>query len=432
MREPITFIGMDVHKRDVTVAMLVAGDPDPVEWRVANEPAAIRRLAKRLHREGGAAVHCVYEAGPCGYALQRQLQGLGLTCDVVAPSMIPIRPGDKIKTDRRDARKLTQLARAGLLTVVRPPTEDEEAVRDLCRGRDDARLDLMRARHRLGKFLLRRGRVFGTGEPRSWSQAHRWWLGTQTFAHTPERVLFEDYLLAVEQTEARKRSLELHLEDLAREPRYVETVGWLRCFRGIDTITAITLIAELHDFRRFRSPSQLMAYLGLVPSEYSSGPQQHRGGITRTGNRHVRRLLIEAAWHYRHKPRVGEKLAARRHGQPPAIIALADRAQQRLCRRYRRMERRGKHPTKIVVAVARELVGYWWAALTPATAVVTTASNYEDTIGDGRGHGSTGQPAISLRDPDPGPGLTTSDCGTPRRSTVMRLGSLGSNPRISE
>jgi transposase len=186
--------------------------------------------------------------------------------------------------------------------------------------------------------------------------------------------MFEDYLLAVEQTEARRRSLELHLEELAREPRYSAAVGWLRCFRGIDTITAITLIAELHDFRRFRSPSQLMAYLGLVPSEYSSGPQQRRGGITHTGNRHVRRLLIEAAWHYRHKPRVGIALAERRHGQSANIIALADKAQLRLCRRYRRMERRGKHPTKIVVAVARELVGYLWAALTPAaqaTAVTT-------------------------------------------------------------
>jgi len=186
--------------------------------------------------------------------------------------------------------------------------------------------------------------------------------------------MFEDYLLAVEQTEARRHSLELHLEDLAREPHYAEPVAWLRCFRGIDTITAITLLAELHDFRRFRSPSQLMAYLGLVPSEYSSGPRQKRGGITRTGNRHVRRLLIEAAWHYRHKPRVGVALAERRHDQPAAIIALADKAQQRLCRRYRRMEHRGKHPTKIVVAVARELVGYLWAALAPTSTLARTTS----------------------------------------------------------
>lgn len=371
MREPTTFVGMDVHKQDIAVAMLVGNTQGVVEWRVANEPTAVRRLAKKVQREGGGRVHCVYEAGPCGYALQRQLEQQGVACDVVAPSMIPIRPGEKIKTDRRDARKLAELARAQLLTVVRPPTEDEEAVRDLCRGRDDARLDLMRARHRLSKFLLRRGRVFGSGSQRAWSQAHRWWLGAQAFERTAERVMFEDYLLAVEQVEARKRSLELHLEELAREARYAEAVGWLRCFRGIDTITAITVLAELHDFRRFRSPSALMAYLGLVPSEYSSGPKQQRGGITRTGNRHVRRLLIEAAWHHRHKPRVGEALARRRHGQPAAMIALADRAQLRLSRRYRHMERRGKHPTKIVVAVARELVGYLWAALTLSTPTTT-------------------------------------------------------------
>jgi len=365
MREASTFVGLDVHKKDIAVAVLMPGSGTPLDWRVAHEPTAVRRLARRLQREGGPQVHCVYEAGPCGYALQRQLVGLGLECDVVAPSLIPIRPGERVKTDRRDARKLAELGRAGLLTVVRPPTEDEEAVRDLCRGRDDARLDLLRARHRLGKFLMRHGRVFGTGQQSAWSQAHRWWLGQQTFERVAERVMFEDYLLAVEQTEARRRSLELHLKDVAREPRYAEAVGWLRCFQGIDTITAITLLAELHDFRRFRSPSQLMAYLGLVPSEYSSGTHQHRGAITRTGNRHVRRLLVEAAWHYRHKPRVGIRLAQRRHGQPVNVIALADRAQLRLCRRYRRMERQGKHPSKIVVAVARELVGYLWAALTP-------------------------------------------------------------------
>ncbi len=366
MGEPSTFVGLDVHRKDIVVALLNGSPPGPLEWRVTNEPTAVRRLARKLQGEGRGTVYCVYEAGPCGYALQRQLQGLGLACDVVAPSLIPIRPGERIKTDRRDARKLAELARAGLLTVVRPPSEDEEAVRDLCRGLDDARLDLMRACHRLGKFLLRRGRVFGSGAQRAWSQAHRSWLGGQTFDRPAERAMFEDYLLAVEQTEARRCSLELHLEDVAREPRYAEALGWLRCFAGIDTITAITLLAELHDFRRFRSPSRLMAYLGLVPSEYSSGPRQQRGRITRTGNRHVRRLLIEAAWHYRHKPRVGSRLAARRHGQPASVIALADKAQLRLCRRYRRMERRGKHPTKIVVAVARELVGYLWAALTPA------------------------------------------------------------------
>ena len=356
-----TFIGLDVHARSVRAAVL---DGASGEVRSCAAPVTATELVPWL-RAQGESISVAYEAGPTGFVLARACAAAQIPCLVAAASRIARAPGERVKTDRRDARKLAELGRAGLLTVVRPPTEDEEAVRDLCRGRDDARLDLLRARHRLGKFLMRHGRAFGTGKQGAWSQAHRWWLGQQTFERMAERVMFEDYLLAVEQTEARRRSLELHLEEVAREPRYAEAVGWLRCFQGIDTITAITLLAELHDFRRFRSPSQLMAYLGLVPSEYSSGTHQHRGAITRTGNRHVRRLLVEAAWHYRHKPRVGIKLAQRRHGQPVNVIALADRAQLRLCRRYRRMERQGKHPTKIVVAVARELVGYLWAALTP-------------------------------------------------------------------
>jgi transposase len=232
MREPSTFVGLDVHRKDIAVAMLIADRGEPVEWQVSNEPSAVQRLGKRLEREGGDSVYCVYEAGPCGYALQRQLEGMGLICDVVAPSMIPIRPGERIKTDRRDARKLATLARSQLLTVVRPPTEDEEAVRDLCRGRDDARLDLMRARHRLGKFLLRRGRVFGHGSQRAWSQAHRWWLGKQSFERNAEQWMFEDYLLAVEQVEARRRSLELQLEGIAKAEPYGKTVGWCVAFAG--------------------------------------------------------------------------------------------------------------------------------------------------------------------------------------------------------
>jgi transposase len=221
----------------------------------------------------------------------------------------------------------------------------------------------MRARHRLGKFLMRHGRGFGTGQQGTWSQGHRWWLGQQTFKRVAERVMFEDYLLAVEQTEARRRSLELHLEEVAREPRYAEAVGWLRCFPGIDTLTAITLLAELHDFRRFPSPSKLMAYLGLVPSEHSSGAHQHRGPITRAGNRHVRRLLVEVSWHHRHKPQVGRALRLRRRGQPPAVIALADRTLRRLTLRHRRMLYQGKHPNTVTVAIARELAGHLWNAL---------------------------------------------------------------------
>jgi transposase len=314
---------MDVHRSRIVVAMYRGNDREAVEWDLAHEPGAVHRLIDRI--EGAGDVRCAYEAGPCGYALQRLFQARGLECIVVAPSLIPIRPGDRVKTDRRDARKLAELLRAGLLTEVRAPTEDEESIRDLCRCRDDARVDLTRARHRLTEFLLRRGLVFTRGKSGHWSQAHRWWLGQQHFERRADQVIFEDYLLSVEQREAHLSELDRQLEAVAASEPYRERVGWLRCFRGIDTITAVALLAELHDFRRFRSPSRLMAYLGLVPSEFSSANVTRRGGITRAGNRHVRRLLIEAAWHYRHKPRVGIDLRKRREGQPPHVIALGPR-----------------------------------------------------------------------------------------------------------
>jgi len=281
---------------------------------------------------------------------------------VVAPSLIPRKPGVHIKTDRRDAKKLAEMLRAGLLTEVHPPTPEEEAIRDLCRCREDARHDVLRARHRLLKMLLRQGVVFTEG--RHWTHRHRAWLRSLSFEHEASQAVFVDYLLTVEMMEERKRGLEEKLLEFAQAEPYAERVGWLRCFRGIDTITAITLLAELHDFRRFTAPRQLMAYLGLVPREHSSGDSTWRGGLTKAGNSHARRLLVEAAWHYRLRPAVGTQLRLRRQGQPPHIIALADRAQLRLHRRWTRLALgRGKPSPKATVAVARELVGFVWAAL---------------------------------------------------------------------
>ncbi len=365
----ITFVGMDAHKKSIHVAMLLPGKNQPVEWQVANEPAAIRRLAKKLGREAEGEVRCCYEAGPCGYALQRELEAAGgLICEVVAPSLIPVKPGERIKTDRRDARKLAELLRADLLTAVRAPTPDEESVRDLCRCREDAQEDLGRARQRMGKFLLRRGLVFSASK-HAWGKLHRQWLRGLTFEHPADQAVFGDYLLAVEQLEERVRTVESGLTEAAQRDPYREPVGWLRCFRGIDTATAITLVGELHDVRRFPSARELMAYLGLVPSEYSTGLSRYRGSITKTGNRHARRVLVETAWHYRHRAKSGETLRQRRHGQPARVIALADRAQERLSRRYRHLLERGKPAQKVVVAIARELVGFLWAALVPVTAV---------------------------------------------------------------
>ena len=305
MKEPSTFVGLDAHKDTIVVAMLPPGSMQAVEWKIVNEPGAVRRLAKKLEREALGPVRACYEAGPCGYVLQRQLAAWGVHCAVVAPSLIPVKPGQPIKTDRRDARKLAELLRAGLLTEVFAPTEDEEAVRDLTRARDDAQRDLTRARNRLSKFLLRRGCIYCVGRKPTWSAKYRTWLHG------------------------------------IREPR------------------------------RFRSARPLAAYLGLVPREASSGGSRRQGGITGAGNRHVRRLLMEAAWHYRHKPQIGRALRLRRRGQPPAVIALADRALRRLSLRQRRMLYQGKHPNTVVVAIARELAGHVWNALlavTPAQA----------------------------------------------------------------
>ena len=285
-----------------------------------------------------------------------------MSCIVVAPALIPVKPGERIKTDRRDARKLAELLRAGLLTEVHPPSREEEAVRDLCRCREDIREDLLRCRHRLGKMLLRRGLVFTGGRP--WTARHRQWLHSVALEHDAELTVCEDYLLAVEQLEARLAAIDATLEEVSHQGPHAERVGWLRCFRGIDTVTAMTLVAELHDFRRFTSARALMAYLGLVPTEHSSSDRVRRGSITTTGNSHVRRVLIEAAWHYHHRPGVGSPLAARRQGKPGRVIAVADRAQVRLHRRYGRLVLGlGKPKGKAVTAVARELVAFIWAVL---------------------------------------------------------------------
>jgi len=361
MQEGITFVGLDAHKVAIKAAMLLPGETKPVEWELPNEKAAVRRMVRKVQRQAPGEVRFCYEAGPCGYALQRWIQEAGASCVVVAPSLIPRKPGDRIKTDRRDARKLAELFRAGLLTEVRPPTPQDEAARDLCRAREDAQEDLTRCRHRLSKLLLRRGWTW-TGGKKAWGQGHRLWLRSLRLEHAADQRVVDDYLLAIEQLEERLRSLEQHIELLSQQAPYAEPVAALRCFRGIDTITAMGLVTELHDFMRFASARGLMAFLGLVPSEHSSGASEHRGAITKAGNSHVRRLLIEAAWHYRHRPSVAS-LRQRRQGQPARVVTLADRAMHRLHRRFHRMLAKGKPQPKVVVAIARELAGFVWAAL---------------------------------------------------------------------
>lgn len=360
MNSSITYVGMDTAKKSIQVAMLLPERDKPIEWEEANDARGLKRLKRKLQREALGGLRVCYEAGPCGYALQRDLRAASIDCVVIAPSLVPVKPGERIKTNRRDAKKLAQQFRAGTLTEVHPPTPEEEGVRDLCRCREDIREDLMRARHRLAKMLLRRGTLY---PGKAWTGAHRQWLHKLTFEGEADRAVFDDYLRAIELLEDRLSTIEQKLSQVAEREPWAEPVAWLRCFRGIDTVTAISIIAEVHGFARFTSARYLMSYLGLVPSESSTGEKHCRGRITRSGNSHVRRLLIEASWHYRHKPATGAKLRKRREGQPGWVIAAADKAQARLHRRYWKLVLGGKSHNKAVTAVARELAGFIWGTL---------------------------------------------------------------------
>ena len=363
MGESITWVGIDAHKKTLVLAVQHPGKAVE-ELEIANEEGAIRKLVRKLERDAcGREVRICYEAGTCGYTLQRRLEASGrVVCEVIAPSLIPRKPGERIKTDRRDAKKLVELYAANVLTAVAPPTPEQEAIRDLCRCREDVRADLGRCRHRLIKMLVRRGHVFNS-TARLWSEAHRRWLASITFANEVDLVVFTEYKLAIEQGERRLRAMDRELEKAAQLPLYREHVAWLRCFRGIDTTIAMIFVAELHGIERFDSPRSLAAYLGLVPSLYASGESARRGTITKTGNTYIRRALVQASWQYRHRAHVGHKLRERQKEQPERVLTIADEAQRRLTARYRKLAARGKHHNKIVIAIARELVGFLWAAL---------------------------------------------------------------------
>jgi transposase len=358
MDQFIIVIGLDVHKQSIVAAILPPG-AERVTDRVtiANRPGAVRDFIRRVTLHAPAVF--VYEAGPCGYELYRQLTVLGERVVVVAPTLTPVRPGDRVKTDRRDAEKLARLYRAGELTPIRVPTCAEEAARDLMRGREDTLEDRLRARHRLSKFLLRHGRVYR--ETKAWGVKHRAWLRTQRFEWPSLQYTFETYFQALEEVEARLEAVDQQILGLAQQEPYRLPVQYLRCLKGIDTLTALTLIVETQDFRRFEHAPAYMGLSGLVSSEHSTGERVRRGPITKTGNAHLRRVLVEAAWAYRHRNVVGPTLAARRRGCPAEIVRLARKAQDRLHRKFWRLVSRGKPHQVAVVAVARELAGFTWA-----------------------------------------------------------------------
>jgi transposase len=356
-----TIIAFDQHAATTVAAVLLPGHRTPALHPLTSDVPTILRFVDRVRRDHH--VQCCYEAGPCGFDLQRALTTRGIPCDVIAPALIPRRPGDRVKTDRRDAGQLAVLYRAGALTAIHIPTEQEEAARDLLRCREDIRADLLRARHRLSKFLLRHGRRF-TATKKAWSKRHDAWLRAQTWPIAALDQTHRAYLRAVDEVLARLRDVEQDLRALLDLEPLRPRVQRLRCFRGIDDLTALTIAAELGDPRRFATAPSTMAFVGLVPSEHSSGTKRAQGGITKTGNAHLRRVLIESAWHYRHHPFVSATLRARQQDAPADVIARAWTAQQRLHRRYQRLAARGKPKQHIVTAIARELTGFVWAALT--------------------------------------------------------------------
>jgi len=360
--ESTPLIAFDQHAATTVAAVLLPGQRTPALHTLTSDSPTILRFVTRLQREVGA-VHCCYEAGPCGFELQRAMRAQGIACEVIAPALIPRRPGDRVKTDRRDAGQLAVLYRAGALTAIHIPTEQEEAARDLLRCREDIRADLLRARHRLSKFLLRHGRRF-TGTKKAWSKRHDTWVRAQTWPLPALEQTHRAYLRTVDEAVARLQAVEHDLRALLTLEPLRPRITRLRCFRGIDDLTALTIAAELGDARRFATAPSLMAFVGLIPSEHSSGTKQARGAITKTGNAHLRRVLVEAAWHYRHHPFIGHTLRVRQQGAPPDTLARAWAAQQRLHRRYQRLAARGKPKQHVVTAVARELTGFIWATLT--------------------------------------------------------------------
>ena len=351
MAKARTLVGLDVHASKVVAAML---DAETGELRFGRLPGETDRTLA-LCRELRAPVRCAYEAGPTGFGLARALRAAGVECVVVAPGKIPRAAQDRVKTDRRDAEHLVRLLLAGKLEPVRVPTSEE------VRAREDVRGDLMRARHRVSKMLLRHERRFTDGQ-KAWSQRHRDWLARLELSDPVAQLVLRDYLASVEALVIRRNELERKIAELVPGSPWSELVPRLRCLRGIDTLSAAGLCAEIGDFERFARPSELMSYLGLVPSEHSTGDKRRLGSITKSGSRHARRLLVEAAWHYRLGPRPSRELAKRQAGQPEHVIAISWKAQQRLGRTWRRLaEQRGKRRTLVAVAVARELAGFCWA-----------------------------------------------------------------------
>lgn len=372
----VRFVGLDVHAETIAAAVAEAGRGEVRSWgTIPNRPESVRKLMRKLGE--GVQLRCCYEAGPTGYVLYWQLTELGIDCEIIAPSLIPTKAGDRVKTDRRDAERLARCHRAGELTPVWVPDRAHEALRDLVRAREAAKQDQLRHRHQLSKFLLRHGMRPPTEAGAAWSAKYLNWI--KVHVRFPEPALeatLADYLHEVEHASQRIGRLEQAIEEAVTQsdPRVRAVIEALQALRGVSHITAATVVSELGSLARFNNPRQLMSYTGLVPREHSSGNRTKRGPITKTGNAHLRRVLVESVWAYRHRPAVNGRLLKRQRALPltDASKQIAWKAQQRLHKRYTVLMACGKHKNQVVTALARELIGFLWAIAVRAEAELET------------------------------------------------------------
>ena len=360
MKKITTFVAIDEHKMKSVIALADTGSSEVrLYGEIDNTPEALDKVVKKLESQN-RTLRFVYEAGPCGFQTYRHLASQGYACMVAAPSLIPKKSGDRIKNDRRDAMNLARLFRAGELTAVHVPDATDESMRDLVRARTDAKIAERKAKQQLGAFLLRCGlRYHGKI---AWTLTHFRWLAGLAFDKPAQQIVFQEYVHAIQEAGRRVDRLTEQIQKLIPDWSLAPVVKAVQALRGVSLLVAVTTVAELGDIaKRFAHPKLLMAYLGLIPSEHSSGGSIHRGGITKTGNQHVRRALVEGAWAYRAKARVSKKIFERHLGLPPAVCDIAWKAQVRLCDRYRHLTGRGKKKQQVVVAIARELAAFIWA-----------------------------------------------------------------------
>ena len=367
------YVGMDVHAKTIAVAVVEGRSVPRSLGTIENRPEAVRRLLKKLG--DASSLRVCYEAGPTGYVRYWQLTKLGVHCEVIAPSLVPVKSGDRVKTDRRDAEKLARAYRSGDLTAVWVPDAEHEALRDLVRAREAGKKDELRARHRLSKYLLRYGQYAPDG-CRAWTLTYWRWVRMVKFEHAAQNQALLDYIAEVEHQGHRIERLDKAIDEaIATAPAQMKAViAALQSLRGVAKLSAVTLAVEVGTFRRFDRATQLMSHTGMVPSEHSSGARAHRGAITKSGNSHLRRVLIEAAWHYRHRPNLSLRQRALQSELDPKVLEIAWKAQLRLNRRYARLSAKTKPAGKVITAVARELVGFIWSVATTAETTFSAAN----------------------------------------------------------